>query len=577
MHSSHPPQPPLLRIPPSIRRRILVLAGLPHHDVFYMDSPWRHDHHPRGDYGPTTTKSFHAAKDKMKALRPGLDLTISLLLTCKAISSEANALFYADNTFITKDPEPLLNLGTQSLASLTDLHVLLTSLRCVSEYLCKDFYPWDDDIMTTLPEVGRSALEAWEKLAPFLGRSVNRDHRLNLSLRGDLIHYTVPTQEELENAERILAGLACFPPLASCRIKLGTAKRIDMKMKALRQMSRKAARKATFQEDFRSRPFRYMDLPVDIRLRVLEFTDLIANQEVLVWSVGHRYHLEGWLDFGEKCRQFRFGRPTENRDWFCQTIGGYTPTCRCWDHPAPLFLVSRAFLAEARRVFYGNHHIQVSASIYGVKGDKYAFAGYAGNEFASKVLEPPLWGVLQSLSVELHALSDHDRDASHLAEWWRVIKSARALAAPERPNLRFLRLNIRTSRSILAPDMKKIAALEPEPRIDALRRNVHGWFWPLDAGEASSLPFGARHLEAHIHEASGIALYRCRQLKQARPLSPAERKLNKGDDSYMYPKIAVTSRVLLGGGADRHCRPEPGDSKAYTDADWMEDVWFRVG
>lgn len=83
------------------------------------------------------------------------------------------------------------------------------------------------------------------------------------------------------------------------------------------------------------RPFRFMELPLEIAFRILEYTELVAPSRELHWNRDMHYFI-----------------PPKKRK------GN-------WTFPAKFFLLSREFAEVARRVFFRNHDIVVFVLSHG--------------------------------------------------------------------------------------------------------------------------------------------------------------------------------------------------------------------
>jgi hypothetical protein len=116
-------------------------------------------------------------------------------------------------------------------------------------------------------------------------------------------------------------------------------------------------------------------LPRELRVRVLEYTDLVTPRRQVIWSRQDRayvvYH----------CKGDEYGPPEERHSdqfsecWLDRTIDGgaqgngcfcrrrhaaFSVTCKCWAPPGPvLFLVCRALSEDAQFVFFSNNRFIV--------------------------------------------------------------------------------------------------------------------------------------------------------------------------------------------------------------------------
>ena len=114
--------PPLLHLPPRVRYRIYDFVGLARATTPHLNAhPEQFDLHGRSvDTSVPPPSTFHG-----------------LLLSCRAIYSEAAPLVYSGNLFVVRydpsDPEPLQPLHAltaTSLSSLTSLTIILNQASC---------------------------------------------------------------------------------------------------------------------------------------------------------------------------------------------------------------------------------------------------------------------------------------------------------------------------------------------------------------------------------------------------------------------------------------------------------------
>jgi hypothetical protein len=118
----------------------------------------------------------------------------------------------------------------------------------------------------------------------------------------------------------------------------------------LEELAEQTALRVTGQQAVSPTPFRYLDLPAELRHRILEFTDLVSPYYDVQWSNQHAYHLQD---------RYRRSKVPCSHGEFCRNQGAVFPTCVCFQNPTPLFLVCRTTLQDARRVFYSSNRIVI--------------------------------------------------------------------------------------------------------------------------------------------------------------------------------------------------------------------------
>ena len=126
-------------------------------------------------------------------------------------------------------------------------------------------------------------------------------------------------------------------------------------------------------------PFRFFDLPLELRREVLQYTNLVTPLRQVQWSQKLGFHLEFADDWendndpeavAEQVWQeveysFRFRHCQRLRDSQVVVIcarfsGGYSSRCNCWTPPVSLMLTSRRMYEEAVSIFYSENRILVN-------------------------------------------------------------------------------------------------------------------------------------------------------------------------------------------------------------------------
>ncbi|KAL2138903.1 hypothetical protein VTI28DRAFT_6060 [Corynascus sepedonium] len=393
----------LLRLPLHIRHRIYRHLGL---------TPW----------GSNPHRFFlHAGQLR---LRHGRDLYESrfvpdpnsfygLLLSCRALHAEASTLLYSTNQFILDYHRPHADYGHDtSLRPLHTLHALTApSLRCLSNLkivlnqaschhltrrdygvcclesgywgmaMCEERHQsnlgggthqlplltpdprrYEDDPLGT----AHAVLTEWQSTARLLSKVA--PGRLTFSLVCDIdTHH--PQTWNIANA--ILTPIRQLPPshLKECHIRL--AKNKD---RQLEQLARDAVSHACGIPTPPLRPplsptttngTTLLTLPRELRLRILEHTDLVSPRRQVLWSRQDRaytiYHFctepdespdHGYSNQFSDC--LRNGNSYDSIGCFCRRRHTtFSSTCKCWIPPgADPFLVCRTLYHDAQLVFF---------------------------------------------------------------------------------------------------------------------------------------------------------------------------------------------------------------------------------
>ncbi|KAG8165467.1 hypothetical protein KVR01_004019 [Diaporthe batatas] len=301
---SAPITPPLLRLPSELRRRIYFRAGLA--PVDRDRAPLVLDLH--GDFG-------------FDSVRPGFH---GLLLSCRAIYDEASELLYSLNRFVIRMPPaspyamympqhtglaPLRALTDSSLASLRHLKIVLSEASChprkqgLSKGQCCDYVDLQrDPCIPRLHPCGQhepvghdgplkdsnatqTVLAEWQSTVESLsGRGVSL-----ASLELSLVCDVQPHQPEI--ARLAVAPLASLAPLKDCHIRLCREHSTqiqeiadDAVLKARGISAATQSRTALKAPGASGSPSRLLALPRELRLRILEYTDLITPWREVTWN-----------------------------------------------------------------------------------------------------------------------------------------------------------------------------------------------------------------------------------------------------------------------------------------------------
>ena len=165
-----------------------------------------------------------------------------------------------------------------------------------------------------------------------------------------------------------------MPTLASCAIRLGRTPD-----PLIRQLTRTTAMRAMAHPSYQPEsPFRIMDLPGELRRQTFEFTDLVNLLCETEWSPlgGYNVRYSTWRCGGVGDCEPSLPHACQSRNcWegssdgcFCsRSHAACTPACHCWSPPTSLFLVCRAWLEDARAVFFMKNRFVIIPSHHPIK------------------------------------------------------------------------------------------------------------------------------------------------------------------------------------------------------------------
>ena len=375
--------PPLLRLPPTLRRRIYDFVGLASSDRL---SPDKFDLHGRPVDAPALPPSrFHG-----------------LLLSCRTIHAETAAIVYSSNLFVLRyDPShpeplrPLQALTPTALASLTSLTVVLNQASChqhcgFADYgfccvegrdsdssglgRCKSFHTDSDSHQPPLlaPRPGcpgdapdgdfaavQRLLAHWRLAAACL--SPIPAGRLELALVCD----SDPHHERArEVASLVTAPLRLLPRLKDCRIRL--SKTPDAALQQIAWHGVLQAHRVALPPYYSPKPSArtqatLLGLPRELRLRIFEYTDLVTPGRQVTWSRQDRGYLtiarKSYLEDDDvrlfyHCWTSSYSVPSFLGCFCRRRHAAFSLTCKCWAPPTPLFLICHTLCHDAQLTFF---------------------------------------------------------------------------------------------------------------------------------------------------------------------------------------------------------------------------------
>ncbi|KAI0156756.1 hypothetical protein GGR57DRAFT_501142 [Xylariaceae sp. FL1272] len=327
---------PILRLPREIRLRIWYVVGLPKDAYIYLD---------------VIQDTKERAKGQRRTLFDNSSASIyNLLLTCREIYSELSQALYSCNRIITHRLEPLHHFQASSLLSLRSLKVVLHATSGSETHCCGSRYPHELTALNSLTAEGQFILARWKAASTLLSRHIE-PNQLDFSLICD-------TADE-RTAHDVLECLRGFPVLANFHVRLASRQN-----PALEKLAQEISDEVTGRHTPKS--FRFFSLPPEIRLDILEHTDLVAPRRKIAWRAAdseERY--EGGLFYAQRREYFGlddFCCDSTRTGCFCSHVHAASATCRCWRSPHSLFLISKAFCREAQDVFYKSNRFRILLS-----------------------------------------------------------------------------------------------------------------------------------------------------------------------------------------------------------------------
>ncbi|KAH7129021.1 hypothetical protein EDB81DRAFT_906816 [Dactylonectria macrodidyma] len=382
--STSPPKPTprisFLDLPKSVRDKIYDESNVGgdkfiNLNCWVVSSPdqwWEDDDQQPNNTSTASSLSlcFHTAEASPGVIEEPFPAAL-LWAGSRLIHDEVEAKLYAQNTFAVDlvmrgGLRPLEMLSDAALSHLRALVVSLRRCSCLTPFCdkerclgneCDDCHLWPRPLcchfwetvelvggdrqhakaMSTLSRTDKQALERWKRICARLVSNVTP---------GQLKFYLVAKVADLETAHAILDPLDDMPLSSLARSA------------ALRLMNK-----------LQYPPFRFTDLPPELQIRILEFTSLTAYRYV-TWNAEQKFRIGVYkrlrdtdddpYDYPALCDCMDDGFSL-NDEYFCMSWKrtAFSTRCRCHERPINYFLVSKAFSAAARSVFYARNEFRL--------------------------------------------------------------------------------------------------------------------------------------------------------------------------------------------------------------------------
>lgn len=423
-----------------------------------------------------------------------------LLCSCRVIYNEVSTLLYSSNDFFIRywdwrSLEPLRNLTPSSLLKIKRLKIILNEASCPIGYgggLNSQMTRRDHEACRIgAGYVGRTPFSLRIRDQPELdsdGLIEGRDEPLKsgqpsaeaiisewYATIGQLSSCIAPKTlelvlvcdvdpEDIDFAKRVVEPLTRLPLLRNCHLRLSR-----ISTRSLNDLARSTvlqARGIAHARDWilpqsgqdishssssgsaEVSGSRLLALPQELRLRILEFTDLITPWREVTWSrqirafVASRIYCYPLDSMGEDCPPHRHNGCQFENCWqaypdpalgcFCRVKhSAYSSGCKCWDPPQNLFLVCRVLYNDAQIIFYsGNRfviHDMDAQPAYAVPSDAtvYPFSRLAASIFLTKIVPEHCLKELRSIEFVFppyhHECWPKKGQAAH-EDWVRTIE-----------------------------------------------------------------------------------------------------------------------------------------------------------
>ncbi|OTA90548.1 hypothetical protein M434DRAFT_13866 [Hypoxylon sp. CO27-5] len=326
-------------------------------------------------------------------------LTYNLLQTCKAIYAQIKSILYARNSIVIC--HEYVEAGLQILRSLSPEQC--RRLRHV--YVHLHVNGTLDDLVGT-HEIPYTTL-SFKQIVAWQGTA---RHILSHVEPGTLELHIISDTGDSQETRAICEPLVEFPgKLKNCELRLSSRRQNHLSALALETVKRiQGGDPASW-----NTPFRFLDLPFEIRRQILEYTDLVTPYNQVQWNAKKGFHTVFYLsscaledcppEYHHACK-VRFCMRADHYETgsFCRSRrSAYSSSCHCWSPPGALMLVSRAVYQDAIDVLYSHNRIiaMPSRGLNTSVCSRYSLSRLDASRFITRHMWP---GVLRHLrSLEL--------------------------------------------------------------------------------------------------------------------------------------------------------------------------------
>lgn len=369
------PRLSFLSLPRIVRENVYKYAGVPTQILIELNR-WSKDDHLSEFMDESDTELLGI--DTLDYSQ--LTVPYGLLASSRIVREEVEEKIYSSNIiaaslWLPRGLHPLEQLSDASFRVLRSLVVFLCPCHCLEPFCRKNSYQEADaereyfSAHEYRPSKGHSrqldcisrrdkgTIAQWKRICARLASNVPPG-QLELHLVADVAN--------MRTAQMVLEPLLDLSVLKEAAISLR-----DEPNESLQALARRTSlRLIGTREEEPFQPFRFLDLPFDLQLQILKFTHLNVPHHIR-WGPSERFYSSDW----ESCTGQESERARHHMiqpKVFCRKQGAaYSAHCQCSDSPVQqcYFLVSKAFGAVARAVFYSQNKFEV------VPSDSYPLRG----------------------------------------------------------------------------------------------------------------------------------------------------------------------------------------------------------
>jgi hypothetical protein len=393
---------PFMDLSQDIRRMIYLQLGVPVGEFLSLNFvPWSavravhwtisHRQELSAPEGDDLTASFYenGEEEPNDGSEEATDV-LNLLLVSKAIYNDIRSIIFSENDIGVSQTRfgglgALVDSGLHVWQALRVLVIRMQPCGCLTPYCTVEGWPardpeeddYEDEVrflglegdpdqrhrrcLSSVNRHDQNTLRQWERICTEIARH-GQPNRLRLFLACNV--------DDVDMAERIVKPLYSLPRLQDIAISFGLSTKNAI---SLRQLAKETVLDL-LGKLHATKPFRFLDLPVELQIKILEYTALRSTSSVRVQLDGTRWFSS--FPFWTSCAAPIEGRETQSeshdtgkagfpfalksRSVFCsREYVAFSSTCECSTVPLSWFCVSHQFGDVAKTVFYSHTEFEV--------------------------------------------------------------------------------------------------------------------------------------------------------------------------------------------------------------------------
>ncbi|KAE8376142.1 hypothetical protein BDV26DRAFT_294372 [Aspergillus bertholletiae] len=274
-----------------------------------------------------------------------------LFFVSRSISEDARRTFYSENHFCFQYDagcglRSLSNMGRIGWGSLRRFAIRIGTEYCLGpeKQACHGTAQEILDNDSQLEEGG--LLGIWKQICHQLATHIKQDDRLEIRL--------ICGAASKKSLAAFLEPLQKLPRLKELSIRAGPRRNLDLQQSLMATIDQKTM---LFRRQARPGVFRFLDLPVELQVRILEFTELVAPLplELLSWYKRFLPH-DCWHG---ACSARPHPYLIDQGCWCPATHTAFSTVHPCWHVPETWYLVSKTIRELALFVYYSKNTFEI--------------------------------------------------------------------------------------------------------------------------------------------------------------------------------------------------------------------------